>query len=200
MLQYSSLVDAMAADNHLKNSAVASRATLNNKVRMKNITSVKNIILKYMVVFVICLGCFWVNDVSALDLERTDASNNAVFTEREDSIVLMKNSVIVLDTYGFPARRVQNTILNRLEGELKKLGFTNVSRKAGGNEATANFILVVHPNDPINWAFRIRDTALDKEVFVDRLAHVVTVNHTIGKFINKFKPCILSDDALVLQR
>ena len=118
---------------------------------------------------------------------------------RPDSIVLMKSSVIVIDANGF-GRRARNTILNRLESELRKLGFTNVYRKADGNEASANFVLIVHPNDPINWAFRVRDMMLDEEVFVDRLAHSLTVNHTIGKFINKFSPCIYSDDALVLQR
>ena len=199
MLQFSSLVDrVMAADNHLKNSAVAPHTTLKHGAVRKTIM-LNTVLLKYMVVFVIFTACFSVNNVSALDLERTDAGNNALFTERSDSIVLMKSSVIVLDTYGF-ARRAQNTILSRLEVELRNLGFTNVYRKAGGNESTANFILVVHPNDPVNWAFRIRDTALDKEVFVDWLAHVLTVNHTIGKFINKFNPCTLSDDALVLVR
>ena len=73
---------------------------------------------------------------------------------------------------------------------MKELGFCYLQRKKDENYTGADYILIIHPNDPFTWGFRIRNLATNKEVYYNRFAHNTTVNNTVGKFIRSLIPLI----------
>jgi len=102
----------------------------------------------------------------------------------EEDFALTKNSQVVVEAYGF-ARSARTKVSKSVEDQLKGIGFCCVERKTDKNATSADYVIIVHPAGPTNWAFRIRDEKKDKEVFFDSLAHMLTTKHTVGKFINK---------------
>jgi len=146
--------------------------------------------LRKVVAITICLaGFFSANNVLAQDFQDTDAIGNSALTQEKDtSFVLKKNSKIMVETKGLIP--MNNKVRDILIQKLKVLGFCCVYGKNDKNASTASIIIVVHPNDPFMWAFRIRDIALDKEVYYDRAAHNTTINDTLDKFIKTLMPFI----------
>jgi len=118
--------------------------------------------------------------ISALD----QADTSSQTTEENQNFLLRRDAKIVIATYSIG--RGPRTIIQR---RLMEMGFRNVQIRTDQNEATADFMIIVHPV-PAVWMFRIVDRASDQTIYNKGFAHMTTAGNTVGRFIRDIAPFV----------